>query len=111
MGQEDLRILLEYGRDRDQGNVVGHGIEGLQGVCAHEEVELARDQEHAVIVVRTARHDGDVEPIAFVGAVGQCLEEAAVLRLRDPVGSERDLVQRLGAAGRNRHQQDDQAGR
>ncbi len=95
MGQEDLRVLLEDGRDRHHRHIVGDRIERHQGIGGHEEVDLAGDQEHAVVVVRPARHDGDVEPVFPVGAVGDRLKEAAMLGLGHPVGSERDLVQLL----------------
>ena len=62
---------------------------------AHEEVELADRQQDAVVHVRPARHDGDVEAVALVGAVGERLVEAAMLGLRHPVGAERHLVERL----------------
>ncbi len=51
----------------------------------------------AVVVVGAAGHDGDVEAVFLVGAVGDRLEEAAMLALGDPVGAERDLVQSLSA--------------
>ncbi len=70
-------------------------VEGLQRVGAHEEVELADRQQDAVVHVRTARHDGHVEPVFAVGAVGERLVEAAVLGLGHPIGAEADLVQRL----------------
>ncbi len=103
MGQENLRILLEDGGDGHHGHVVGDRIERHQRVRAHEEVELAGNQQHAIVVVGAARHDGDVEPVFLVGAVGQGLEKSPVLSLGNPVGSERDLVQRLGACGRDGH--------
>ena len=72
------------------------GIEGLQRIGAHEEVELADRQQDPVVHVRPARHDGDLEAVLFEGAVGERLIEAAVLGLRHPIGAEPDLVQRLG---------------
>jgi hypothetical protein len=97
MGQEDLRILLEDGGDRDHRHVVGDRVERLQRVRGHEEIDLAGGQEDAVVGVGTAGNDGDVEAVFLVGAVGDRLEEAAMLGLRDPVGSERDLVEGLRA--------------
>src|SRR6266436_4968016 len=79
-------------------------VERHQGVGGHEEVELACDQQHAVVVVWPARHDGDVEPVFPVGAVGHGLEKSAVLGLGNPVGSERNLVQRLGTYRHDGHQ-------
>ena len=100
MGQEDLRVLLEDGGDRDHRHVVGDGVERLQRVCGHEEVELAGDQQDAVVGVGATGHDGDVEAVLLVGAVGHRLEETAMLGLRDPVGPERHLVEGLGVHGR-----------
>src|SRR5258708_27824835 len=90
MGQENLRILLEDGGDRHHRHVVGDRVERHQGVGSHEEVELAGNQQHAVVVVGAARHDGDVEPVFLVGAFGHGLEKSAVLGLGNPIGSERD---------------------
>ena len=110
MGQENLRILLEYGGDRHHRHVIGDRIERHQRVRGHEEVELSGDQQNAIIVVGAARHDSDVEPVILVGAVGQGLEKSAVLGLGDPVGSKRDLVQRgLGARRQNGHKNGHQA--
>ncbi len=105
MGQENLRILLEDGGDRDHRYVVGDRVERLQRVRGHEEVELAGGQQDAVVGVGTSRHDGDVEAVFLVGAVGHRLEEAAMLGLRDPVGSERHLVEGLRARGHQRRSQ------
>ena len=57
-----------------------------------------------LLTLRAARHDGDVEAVFLVGAVGDRLVEAAVLGLGHPVGAERDLVQRL--SGRWGHRGD-----
>ncbi len=112
MGQENLRILLEDGGNRHQRHVVGDRVERHQRVRGHEEVELAGNQQHAVVVVGAARHDGDVEPVILVGAVGQGLEKPAMLGLGDPVGSERNLVQRgLGGRRGERHQNSNKSGR
>ena len=62
---------------------------------AHEEVELADRQQEPVVHVRPARHDGHIESVFPVSAVGQRLIVAAVLGLRQPVGAERHLVERL----------------
>ena len=86
------------------GTLLATASNDISVFAAHEEVELAGNQQHAVVVVRAARHDGDVEPVFPVGAVGHGLEKSAVLGLGDPVGSERDLVQRVWApAGDDRH--------
>jgi hypothetical protein len=73
----------------------------LQRVRGHEEVDLAGGQQDAIVGVGASRHDGDVEAIFLVGAVGHRLEEAAMFGLRDPVGSKRHLVEGLGV---RRHQ-------
>ena len=72
----------------------------LQRVGAHEEVELADRQQDAVVHVRPARHDGHVEAVFAVGAVGERLVEAAMLGLRHPIGAEADLVELLGLGRR-----------
>ena len=105
MGQKNLRVLLEHGGDRHHRHIVGDRVERLQRVGAHEEVELAGDQQNAVVAVWSARHDGDVEAVFLVRAVGDRLEESAMLGFRDPVGSERDLVQGLARRGARRRGQ------
>ena len=84
MRQEDLRILLEDGGDRHHRHVVGDRIERQQRVRAHEEIELAGDQQHAVVVVGAARHDGDVEAVFLVGAVGDAPGKIRRARPRRP---------------------------
>ena len=100
MCKEHQRILLEHGGDRNDRHVLLHRVETLQRVGAHEEVDLADGEQDAVVHVRTARHDGHVEAMLAVGAVGERLVEAAVLALRHPVGAERDFVELLGVGGR-----------
>ena len=75
--------------------ILRHRIEALQAIRTHEEVDLRREQQHPVVHLRAARHDGDVEAVFSIRAVGDCLIEAAVFGLRDPVGAERDLVELL----------------
>ena len=60
---------------------------------------LPTGEQDAVVHVRAARHDGHVEPVLAVGAVGERLVEAAVLALRHPIGAERDFVELLGVRG------------
>ena len=95
MGDEDLRVFLEQRGDLDHRHVLGDGIKTLQRVGAEEEIDLADRQQDLIVRARAARHDGDVEAVFPVGAVGQRLVEAAVLALRHPIGAERDLVERL----------------
>ncbi len=100
MRDQHLRVLLEHGGDGKGRNVALDSVEALQRVGAHEEVELAGQQQHAVVHVGSARHDGDVEPIAAIGAVGERLVMPAVLGLRHPVGAEGHLVEGLCRRGR-----------
>ena len=65
MRQEHLRVLLEHRGDRDHRHIVRHRVERLQGVRAHEEIELAGDQQGAVVHIGAARHDGDVEAVSL----------------------------------------------
>ena len=97
MGEQHLRFFLEDRRDRERRHILLDRVEHLQRVRAHEKVDAAGRQEQAIVHVRPALHDGEVEPVFPVGAVGERLIEPAVLGLRHPVGAERDLVERLGA--------------
>ena len=97
MREQHLRVLLEHGGDVDDRHILRDGVEALQRVGAHEEIELADGHQHAVIGVRAARYDGHVEAVFPVGAVGQRLVEAAVLGLGHPVGAESDFVERFRA--------------
>ena len=45
MRHEHLRLLLEGGGDDAQRDVLLHGVEGLQQVAAHVEVDLAGQQQ------------------------------------------------------------------
>ncbi len=93
MREEDLRILLKDRGDRDHRDVVGYRVEGLQRVRAHEEIEFARDQLDPVVDVRATGNDFDVETVTRVSAVRDGLIESAMFGLRDPVGTERHLVE------------------
>ena len=95
MGNQDLRIRLEHRCDRERRNILLDRIEGLQRVRAQVKVDLSYRQEDAIVDLRTARDDGDVEPVSAVCAVRQRLIESAVLGLRDPVGGKGQLVERL----------------
>ena len=76
-------------------------IEALQRVGAEEKVDLADRQKDAVVHVRAARNDGDVEAILPVGSVSERLVEAAVFSFCNPTGTKRDFVECL-RAGRGR---------
>jgi hypothetical protein len=67
------------------------------------ELDAVGQQERAVVDLRTARDDLDVETAFGVGAVGDRLVEAAMFGLGQPVGAEGDLCQvgvGVGAGGR-----------
>ena len=95
MRHQDLRILLEQGGDGQRRDVLLDGIEALQRVGAHEEVELADRHQDAIVHVRPARHDGHIEAICAISAVSKRLIEAAMLGFRHPVGAEGNPVERL----------------
>ena len=63
MRQQHLRVLLEHRGDHECRDVLRHRVERLQRVGAHVELDPAGQQLHAVVHVRTARHDGDVEAV------------------------------------------------
>jgi len=69
-------------------------------VAAHIELDLAEQQEQPAVGLRAALHDGDVEPVSGVGAVGQRLTIAARLRVGEPVGADRGLAERAPATKR-----------
>jgi hypothetical protein len=99
MGEDDLRVLLEDRGDVDDRDFLGRGVEGLQQVAAHVELDAVGQQERAVVDLRAAGDDLDVEAAFGVGAVGDRLVEAAMFGLGEPVGAEGDLGQvGIGAA-------------
>ena len=73
MRDQHLRILLKQGGDFDGRHVLGDGVEPFQRVGGQEEVDLADRQQDAVVHVRAALQDGDVEAVFAVGAVGERL--------------------------------------
>jgi hypothetical protein len=97
MGEDDLRVLLEDRGDVHDRDFLGRGIEGLQEVAAHVELDAVGQQERAVVDLRAARDDLDVEAAFGVGAVGDRLVEAAMFGLGEPVGAEGDLVRSCAA--------------
>ena len=91
MGHHHLRVLLEIGGHDAQRNALLDGVEGLQQIAAHVEVDLAGKQQRPPADLRTALHDADVQAAGGIGAVGDRLIVAAVLGLGEPVGAEGDL--------------------
>ena len=104
MRHETLRILLEVGGDSNRRNIVLDGEEIADHVAAHEELDLAGDQQHAPVRGWAALQDRDVKPVFLVGAVDQSLVIAAGLRIGEPVGPEGHLVERQGRLGQARRQ-------
>src|SRR5579863_7111217 len=101
MRHEDLRVLLKIGGHGDNRNVAALGQKIAEEVAGLEEVELAGKKEHPAVPLRTARPNGDVEPVFGVGAVDDGLVVAARFRVREPVQAEGDLVQRESRASRS----------
>jgi hypothetical protein len=60
------------------------------------EVHAAGQHERAVVHLRAARNDGDVEAAFGIGAVGDRLVEAAMFGLGKPVGAEHHRREVLG---------------
>ena len=79
MRDQDLRILLEDRRNGQRRNVPLDGIERLERVRAHVEFDFPGRQQDAVVHLRAAGHDRDVEAVLAIGAVGESLIESAVL--------------------------------
>ena len=84
------------------GNVVLHRQEIADHVAAHEELDLAGDQQHAAVRGRAALQNGDVEPVFGVSPVDQRLVIAAGLGIGDPIGAEGHLVEGEGRSGESR---------
>ena len=109
MRHEDLRIFLEMGGDGDGRDVVLHRQEIADHVAAHEEFDLAGDQEHAAVRRRAALQNGDVEAVFGVSSVDERLVVAAGLRVGDPIGAKGHLVEgrrRSGEPDRPRQRRD-----
>ena len=73
------------------------GVERLQHVAAHVEIDLAGEQQRPPADLRAALHDRHVEAAGGIGAVGDRLVVAAMLGLGEPVGAEGDLFVRRRA--------------
>ena len=112
MRHQDHRINLKEARDIDDGDFLLHRVEGLDEVRAHGEIDAAGGEQQPRIDLRAALQDAHLQPVAGVGAVGDRLIEAAMLRLRPPVRREGDLVERLRwseAGEEEKEQQSEQA--
>jgi hypothetical protein len=70
MGHQHLRLLLEGGGDDLDRDVLFDGREGFKHVAAHVEVDLAGQQQCAIVHLRAALGDGHIEAAGGVGAVG-----------------------------------------
>ena len=98
MRDDHRRVFLERRRHGSHRDVLLDGGEHLQRV-AHHDVELPGGQKLEAVDLWPAHADGDVEAVLPVSAFRDGLIEAPVLRLREPVGGEHDLV-RLGGMRR-----------
>ena len=108
MGDQHLRLLLEDRGDFDERDVFLNRRERLQQIAGHVELRLAGQHQRTVRRLRSALHDGDLQPVFLIGAVGDRLVEAAMLGLRQPVRAEADFVERQrlpGAQKRDRTSQ------
>jgi hypothetical protein len=97
MGEDDLRVLLEDRGDVDDRDLLGRGVERLQQVAAHVELDAVGQQERAVVDLRAAGDDRHVEAAFRVGAIRDGLVEAAMFGLGQPVGAEGDLIRSCAA--------------
>ena len=109
MRHEDLWIFLEVGGHDDGRNILLHVKKIADHVAAHEEFDLAGDQQHGPVRHRAALENRHVEPVFGVRAVDERLVVTAGLRIGDPVGPEGDLIERGGRPGeRHRPRQSSQ---
>ena len=92
-------ITLEEGRDDHCRDAVAHIVERQQQIPCHQEIQPPGRQHRPVVDLRAARLDFDIEPVAFIGAVHQCLVEPAMTALGQPVGAHDDLVVRPCRSG------------
>jgi hypothetical protein len=74
-------------------------LKACKQVAAHVELDAVGQQQGAVVDLRAAGDDRDVEAAFGVGAIGDRLVEAAMFGLGQPVGAEGDLSQVLGGGG------------
>ena len=92
VAEQDLRVLLEEGRNRHKRRVLCHHVEHDGRARDHSHVGAAGDQNLGAIHLRAALLQLDVETVGLVGAVGDGLVEATVLGLGAPAGEQPDLV-------------------
>ena len=99
MRHENLRRLLEVRGDRDERKLrlCREAIADL--VAAHEEFDLAEQEQQGAVRLGAAGNDRDIEPVFLVSAVGCGLIKSARLRLREPVRAELHLVERQRRLG------------
>ena len=102
VGDQNLRILLEIGRDDDRRDVVANIVDRQEQVAGHQEIDLSGRQQRSIVHLRTAHLDLDVQPVLGVGSVSHCLVETAVTALGKPVGRKDNLVGCRGAT-RDQH--------
>ncbi len=99
MRHQDLRALLEVGGDGDERQLALGREQIADHVAAHEEIELAEQQQKTAVRLRAAGDDRHLEPIFRVSSIGEGLVEAASRGVREPIGAELHLVERERGAG------------
>ena len=77
-------------------------------IGAHVEIDASGGQQQAIVALRAALQDRDLEAVFGIGAIGQRLIEAAMLRLGAPIGRETHAIERGGGKHSARH---DEGGR
>ena len=92
MGDQRLRILLEHRCHDDGRHLVAHIVEAVQEVAGEQKVDAPGRQQRAVVDLRPALTNLDIEAVALVGAVDQSLIKAALRGFGLPVDRENDLL-------------------
>lgn len=93
VSRQDLWLLLEDRGDHYAWNVISSVVEGREHVADHVDVDLAGEQELAVISLGPAWPNGDIEIVLSIDIGRNSLIETAMLDLRFPIGAKRDVVE------------------
>src|SRR5690606_37221087 len=95
MREQCQRGFLENRGDGDHFPCAFGRLEQAQRIGSKRKIDPALLQGGAAVSLRSARHDGDVEAVAFIGAVGERLKKSTLPGSGRAVEAERHLVEAL----------------
>ena len=95
MRHENLRVFLKVCRHNQCGYALLQRGEGGNHIATHVELDLAGDQQQAIIGLRPAGQDGHIKAVFLISAICHSLIKATMLCFGEPIATKGHLVEGL----------------